>query len=47
MPMQPGDVKATFADLTEINKLFGFTPKTSIKEGIPEFVKWYREYYKV
>jgi UDP-glucuronate 4-epimerase len=47
MPMQPGDVKATFADLTEINKLFGFKPKTSIKEGIPEFVKWYREYYKV
>jgi UDP-glucuronate 4-epimerase len=46
-PMQPGDVKETFADIEAIKRDFGFTPKTSIDEGIPRFVDWYRQYYKI
>ena len=45
MPMQPGDVKETSADIEAIKKDFGFEPKTSIEEGIPRFVKWYKEFY--
>lgn len=44
-PMQPGDVAETFADITETTKLTGFKPTTSIKEGIPKFIAWYKEYY--
>ncbi len=43
--MQPGDVKETYADITAINRDFGFSPTTSIDEGIPRFVEWYREYH--
>ena len=46
-PMQPGDVKETFADIQPLVDDFGFRPKTSIDEGIPQFVKWYREHYGV
>jgi UDP-glucuronate 4-epimerase len=46
-PMQPGDVKATYADISAITKDVGFKPTTPITEGIPQFVKWYREYYGV
>jgi UDP-glucuronate 4-epimerase len=46
-PMQPGDVKETFADITAIERDFGFTPSTSIEQGIPRFVQWYREYHRV
>ncbi|MEX2200480.1 MAG: NAD-dependent epimerase/dehydratase family protein [Dongiaceae bacterium] len=42
-PMQPGDVRATYADITESVRDFGFEPKTSIDEGLPKFVDWYRE----
>lgn len=44
-PMQPGDVKETYADISASQRDFGFTPRTSIEEGIPDFVEWYREYY--
>jgi UDP-glucuronate 4-epimerase len=44
-PMQPGDVKETYADITPIQEEFGFQPATSIDEGIPRFVAWYRSYY--
>ena len=44
-PMQPGDVKETYADISASQRDFGFTPKTSIDEGIPDFVDWYREYH--
>jgi UDP-glucuronate 4-epimerase len=47
LPMQAGDVKETAADIGLINRDFGFTPKTSIEEGIPKFVEWYRRYYGV
>jgi UDP-glucuronate 4-epimerase len=44
--MQPGDVKETYADVTETTKVSGFTPKTPIEEGIPRFIAWYKDYYK-
>ncbi len=47
MPMQPGDVKATSADIQTIHEDLGFEPKTTIEEGIPRFVQWYRDYYNV
>ncbi|MTJ84227.1 MAG: NAD-dependent epimerase/dehydratase family protein [Telmatospirillum sp.] len=46
-PMQPGDVKETFADIDAIRRDFGFTPSTGIEQGIPRFVQWYRDYHKV
>ena len=46
-PMQPGDVKDTFADISEIERDQGFQPTTTIEEGLPLFVSWYREYHKV
>lgn len=44
-PMQPGDVKETYADIEATRRDFGFNPATSIAEGIPRFVEWYREFY--
>ena len=46
-PMQPGDVKETFADITAISRDLGFTPKTPIEEGLTRFVAWYRDYHGV
>lgn len=43
-PMQPGDVEKTFADISSIKNDLGFEPATSIEQGLPEFVKWYRTY---
>jgi len=45
LPMQPGEVPATFADVTGLTQDTGFCPATSIDEGIRRFVAWYREYY--
>ena len=45
-PMQPGDVEATSSDVNLLNKWSGFEPKTSLQEGISNFVKWYLDYYK-
>jgi UDP-glucuronate 4-epimerase len=47
LPMQPGDVPSTYADVTELKAVTGFEPKTPLKEGIKRFVAWYRDYYKV
>jgi UDP-glucuronate 4-epimerase len=44
-PMQPGDVKDTFADISAIERDHGFQPATSIDQGVPRFVGWYREYH--
>jgi len=44
-PMQIGDVKETFADISAIERDHGFEPSTSIDEGIPRFVAWYRDYH--
>ena len=46
-PMQPGDVPATYADITAIQNEFGFEPTTPIDQGIPQFVEWYREYNSI
>ena len=45
LPMQPGDVYATYASVEKLNKAVGYEPKTTIREGIPLFAKWYREYH--
>lgn len=44
-PMQPGDVLRTYADIDPMKELVGFEPKTTIQEGIAEFVAWYKTYY--
>ena len=46
LPMQPGDVESTFADITAISELTGFKPSTDIEIGIKNFVRWFREFYK-
>jgi UDP-glucuronate 4-epimerase len=46
-PMQIGDVKETFADISAIENDHGFRPATSIDEGVPRFVAWYREYHSL
>ena len=47
LPMQDGDVKATYADTSLLNEWVGFSPSTPIQEGVNRFVTWYRDYYKV
>jgi len=46
-PMQPGDVKETYADISAIQRDLGFQPSTTIDQGVPNFVNWYREYHGV
>ena len=46
-PMQKGDVYATWADATLLNELTGYRPQTDVREGIRQFVAWYRDYYQV
>lgn len=45
-PMQPGDVRATYANIDALARDHGYAPTTSLEEGIPRFVKWYRDYTK-
>ena len=45
LPMQPGDVPVTFADISKARKKLGYEPSTPISKGLPEFVKWYKEYF--
>jgi UDP-glucuronate 4-epimerase len=47
MPMQPGDVPATFADIDALESAVGFRPSTPIETGVKNFVDWYRGYYQV
>jgi len=46
LPIQPGDVPATYADIEDLSRDVGFKPATPIEVGIPRFVQWYREFYK-
>ncbi|NOY68861.1 MAG: NAD-dependent epimerase [Deltaproteobacteria bacterium] len=46
LPLQPGDVKATYADIDALYDAVGFRPETPISEGIKRFIKWYRDYFK-
>ncbi|MGY0627453.1 MAG: NAD-dependent epimerase [Paraglaciecola chathamensis] len=45
LPMQPGDVPATYADVTDLQSTVGFKPNTSIQDGMNKFVNWYKEFY--
>jgi UDP-glucuronate 4-epimerase len=45
LPMQPGDVGATWADISASRRDFGYAPRTTIEEGIKRFVAWYKEFY--
>lgn len=46
LPMQAGDVYQTYADVSELEKDFGFKPNTSLDEGLDRFAKWYKEFYE-
>ena len=47
LPMEPGDVEATFADVDALSAAVGFAPSTPIEEGVARFVAWFRDYYRV
>jgi UDP-glucuronate 4-epimerase len=47
VPMPPGDIEATYADITETTRDFGFVPRVALAEGLPRFVAWYRAYHKI
>ena len=47
LPIQPGDVPATYADVTDLIDDMGYKPATSIEEGIGRFIDWYRTFYRV
>lgn len=47
LPLQPGDVQDTYANINNLLKKFNYKPKTSVTDGINNFVKWYRNYYNV
>jgi nucleoside-diphosphate-sugar epimerase len=44
VPMQPGDVKVTYADVDPLEKAFGFKPQVTLQEGLHEFSEWYARY---
>ena len=46
LPMQPGDVTKTWADVSALEKDYNYKPETSVKKGVSKFVKWYKNYYK-
>ena len=45
LPMQPGDVAETYADITAAQRDLSFAPKVAIEEGLPLFVSWFRDYH--
>lgn len=47
LPLQPGDVLATYADISDLTEAVGFQPETSIEDGLFQFVSWYYSYYQV
>ena len=47
VPMQSGDVPVTFADITPLEKDFGFKPSTSLREGLRKFAEWYKKFYNI
>ena len=47
VPMQPGDVPVTYADVSALERDFGFKPSTSLREGLRKFAQWYKEFYQV
>ena len=47
LPMQPGDVIATHADVSALKAAIGYAPRVTVEEGIPHFVDWFRNYYSL
>jgi UDP-glucuronate 4-epimerase len=47
LPLQPGDVTDTYADIEDSRRDLGFEPRVTIEEGIPRFVAWFRDYHKL
>lgn len=47
VPMQPGDVPITYADVSALERDFGFRPSTSLRDGLRKFAQWYKKYYQV
>lgn len=47
LPMQPGDVYQTYADVSDLERDFGFRPSTSLEDGLHKFARWYKSYYKI
>jgi len=47
LPMQPGDVIATHADVSALKAAIGYAPRVTVEEGIPQFVDWFRNYYSL
>ena len=47
LPMQPGDVYQTYADIDDLIRDFGFKPETSLEDGLRKFAKWYKDYYRI
>ena len=47
LPMQPGDVPATYASIDKLRAAVGYEPKTTIADGIPVFAQWYRAYHRL
>lgn len=47
LPMQPGDMKDTYADVTDLEKDFNYKPSTTVEEGVSKFVDWYKAYYGI
>ena len=45
MPLQPGDVASTYADVSALEAAVGYRPATPVREGVRQFVHWYREYH--
>ena len=47
LPLQPGDVPETYADIDKAKNMLGYNPKTSISSGVKKFIAWYREYNNI
>ena len=45
LPLQPGDVPDTYSDVRKLQRLVGYKPETTVKEGVAAFVEWYRSFY--
>ena len=47
LPLQPGDVPDTFANVDNLKNKFNYKPSTSVNQGVNNFIKWYRSYFKI
>jgi UDP-glucuronate 4-epimerase len=47
LPLQPGDVPATYADVSDLVRDVGYKPNTSVEEGVKNFINWYKKYYNI